>query len=1709
MEDDFKSTTFNSYTEGPGMYAQKDNKMRYTLFVDHLPIQLKEIGLRNLFKKAGQVDDVKIIPQADLKRETTFGFVRFKSMKEAFAAIQMFDGFDFGNKVNLAVKFSNKEFSNKEIKSRPTQQQSGPFAHSTIDNESHLTNGLPSNINNNNSNESSPDEEGGAIVDDPSCTKCGIPCKKKCKNCKAPYCSINCQRSDWDKHRPNCFFYGVHASNSRVGIPVRSLPACNGSFNSGSSSSLDEIPTNNTISSSPAALSPTKPTVLSVTARYNYTFFMSAFNGVDDSDIYDFSGTFPSSFLALPLCVATSIRFSFMPLFRNMKVAVETLLKFEKDELPVCKKIHPSSLEREKVYGYDYNGVFTRVEINEKSLALSYDSGLSLGPADKSKLFILPEDISSIPSLRYRGAMDGMQPENHPQGKEYMINALFKKLIRVEDVKVVRNVYLAQFYSQDKSVHFNQLMISKGFAVKHTNRSSAGGHNKTRKLNDKCSEVNAEVVNGVSNYGGGSKGGSNGGTSNGDTSNGGGSVKASIVKDTIPQHEMKSLEVKHIPAVTGSEALMVESTTPQVMELISPWSPPGNEKTFKIYCTCVVSPSCIWAQVFHDNTNDLYSLMQDMNQLYLSIDVSGYLPVVGEICVAKYSDGLYYRAEVLSFNDKSSIEVRFLDYGNIEVVSNSEIRQIRSDFLSLPKQAVLFGLGKLIPVDSMWSSAACKLVKELLLEKMIDITILYKSDDDDCYIIEATDLSGVSVSQQLIDAKVAYKMKGMNVGTKEPIKIGRGSAFHHSITPPTSSLPLHQCDMSGSPNKSLKQKTSPVKPSQFADIDIDNQTISPASRPSAVRNISCSKSFNTAVSPDKSFKQNNSAFPVKPTRFADNSQFDSFTSRLSPTKNTSRGKSFNTMVSPDKSLKGNVAVSPMKSPSQFNTSHTSSPTNTDRPVHLTHCTLPDDKCVDGIVTNVTSPFSFFIMLADNVHHLKQITCDINHSQHYPLNNPSIGMPCIIRSSTDDAYYRAVITAQLSSDEFTALCVDYGYSDTVNVKDLYELNRLHCELPCQTIHCSLHGLSDDADVRFGERFVSLTCGELFQVKKVYTYENKSFVHLYSDGKSILDQLATVNTQREPVVPANASVAIASISSLIPIDVSICQLDDAYVPVQITHIVNPHEFYFQLGIEPYITHITTVCSFPSDDLKPLKSILKVDNICMALFSEDRMWYRAKVIELNVTSGTYDLQFIDYGNYESVLIDNVRAYPNELLDVPILAVRCSLDDVSPPNGDASWSKMCIEHMQGEYMDKILYAKKSESSGINFYDSRNANVIDDLISNSYAVSSSCPITDITPLSLTSSSPTTNIIMASSSNVIMADSLPSVSIPLDDQMEVLLFHVESPNEIYINLAADNLPVIVELTSAVESCSTSAVPLSSVPVVGQLCLVASDVHGLYRAQVMSYDANDNTCLVYSIDYGSNEVVSVYSLREISSNLMIYPKQAIRCALIGIDNNLPPGAVKFINDQLSCDGCMECLVYSRVHRLLVDFYVESSSLRNLLAQYKFLPPFDPINYSTSPLPVIPADNMQHQVVISHAESSQSFWVQKKNEDQLMLQMFIQLQNHCNSSEVMTEAYLGQLVGAKFEDGLWYRSRIVELHENDSSLVYFLDYGNNQKTSLSDMCLLSSEIASFPPQGIHCTLGDDSLTTEHFKTLYEDKILLCTFKGLTEALVNLVALAEPEN
>jgi len=128
----------------------------------------------------------------------------------------------------------------------------------------------------------------------------------------------------------------------------------------------------------------------------------------------------------------------------------------------------------------------------------------------------------------------------------------------------------------------------------------------------------------------------------------------------------------------------VETTHKQVCSVPSIKLKPGDK--VNVFIPFVESAQKFFCQD-SQNASDLDDLMNKLNEHYSSVQERLTSVSAGLFCVAQYEDGGWYRAQITQVQGES-IHVFYIDYGDTATLPLSSIRSLRSDFSSLPAQAM-------------------------------------------------------------------------------------------------------------------------------------------------------------------------------------------------------------------------------------------------------------------------------------------------------------------------------------------------------------------------------------------------------------------------------------------------------------------------------------------------------------------------------------------------------------------------------------------------------------------------------------------------------------------------------------------------------------------------------------------------------------------------------------------------------------------------------------------------------------------------------------------------------------------------------------------------------------------------------------------------------------------------------------------------------------
>ena len=130
-----------------------------------------------------------------------------------------------------------------------------------------------------------------------------------------------------------------------------------------------------------------------------------------------------------------------------------------------------------------------------------------------------------------------------------------------------------------------------------------------------------------------------------------------------------------------------------------------------------------------------------------------------------------------------------------------------------------------------------------------------------------------------------------------------------------------------------------------------------------------------------------------------------------------------------------------------------------------------------------------------------------------------------------------------------------------------------------------------------------------------------------------------------------------------------------------------------------------------------------VCVAQFSFDNNWYRAKVDIVN-NIGTLRVTYIDFGNHEDVSVESVRRITEDLASFPRQALRLSLYGVARTSPSDNWSTEATSFVKSKVLGSKCMVQISRQHNeilfVQLYDPREtsfgATVNESLIASGFA---------------------------------------------------------------------------------------------------------------------------------------------------------------------------------------------------------------------------------------------------------------------------------------------------------------------------------------------------------------------------------------------------------
>ncbi|OZC05321.1 hypothetical protein X798_07757 [Onchocerca flexuosa] len=185
----------------------------------------------------------------------------------------------------------------------------------------------------------------------------------------------------------------------------------------------------------------------------------------------------------------------------------------------------------------------------------------------------------------------------------------------------------------------------------------------------------------------------------------------------------------------------------------------------RVICSAVIDVGHFFLQQpQHPTFNALQRLDYYMLGVYMQSAGVPDLPKpvdVDKLCVAPAFDG-WYRAVTLDYyQEEDEVMVRYVDYGGYGRLPRSDLRQIRTDFMTLPFQAIECYLAHVMPADgtTKWSDEALELFQSLIEGRTLECYVVgYHIEDSRPFVeIFATDENNKvdRIDSALLDANLA------------------------------------------------------------------------------------------------------------------------------------------------------------------------------------------------------------------------------------------------------------------------------------------------------------------------------------------------------------------------------------------------------------------------------------------------------------------------------------------------------------------------------------------------------------------------------------------------------------------------------------------------------------------------------------------------------------------------------------------------------------------------------------------------------------------------------------------------------------------------------------------------------------------------------------------------------------------------------------------
>ncbi|OCT81333.1 hypothetical protein XELAEV_18028151mg [Xenopus laevis] len=273
---------------------------------------------------------------------------------------------------------------------------------------------------------------------------------------------------------------------------------------------------------------------------------------------------------------------------------------------------------------------------------------------------------------------------------------------------------------------------------------------------------------------------------------------------------------------------------------------------------------------------------------------------------------------------------------------------------------------------------------------------------------------------------------------------------------------------------------------------------------------------------------------------------------------------------------------------------------------------------------------------------------------------------------DGLYYRAVITEKCA-DGLLAQYIDYGNTSVIPPTKIYKLPPSLLSIPAMSICCALDKCTtsaceqnmDDLRLKFSER-----TGDLELSCEFVQYNNRKWNVILCDDQGCINDLfipVSGDPMLNPPLPEEPSVTSETLISASLFVWNLPELGET-VEAFASAVDSPEHFWCQLAtadVDCLAVKVQEAGEHSIHDGR-FSAEIEVGSPCNVIYSDDNYWYRAAVTKMKDDKVT--VRFVDYGNEETLQMEQVRRLPADIAAIPVQAFPCSLANFNLSEG--CWS-------------------------------------------------------------------------------------------------------------------------------------------------------------------------------------------------------------------------------------------------------------------------------------------------------------------------------------------------------------------------------------------------------------------------------------------------------